>query len=101
MNITFTARVVTSTNADLVSALTAAISTLKGPLHGGAPTEVIHMLDEIGSKDNVEPWLRNMLDKGDILGFGHRVYKNYDPRAKALQLAIEKLRLMMATNNLS
>ena len=86
---TFTARVASSTQADLVSAITAAISTLKGPLHGGAPSEVIHMLDEIGDKENAESWIRNVLDNnGRLMGFGHRVYKSYDPRAKALQRVV-------------
>ena len=89
---TFTARVATSTQTDLISAIVAAICTLKGPLHGGAPSEVILMLDEIGTKENAEPWLRNVLDKGErLMGFGHRVYKSYDPRAKALQAVVADL----------
>lgn len=89
---TFTARVATSTESDLVSAIVAAISTLKGPLHGGAPSEVIHMLDEIGTKENAEPWMRKVLDAGGrLMGFGHRVYKSYDPRAKALQQAVAEM----------
>lgn len=89
---TFTARVTTSTNSDLASALTAAISTLKGPLHGGAPSEVIDMLDAIGTKDNAEAWITNVLESGGrLMGFGHRVYKNYDPRATALQRVVEQL----------
>jgi len=89
---TFTARVATSTQSDLVSAITAAISTLKGPLHGGAPSEIIHMLDAIGTKENAEPWIRNLLEHdGRLMGFGHRVYKSYDPRAKALQRVVDAL----------
>ncbi len=88
---TFTARVVTSTNADIVSAITAAIGALIGPLHGGAPSHVDDMLDEIGSEDNIEPWIRNKLDNGQrLMGFGHRVYKTYDPRAAALRKIVKK-----------
>lgn len=88
---TFTARVVTATNSDIVSAITAAVGALKGPLHGGAPSEVDNMLDHIGTKENVEPWLRDRLEKGDrIMGFGHRVYKAYDPRAAALKEVVKE-----------
>ncbi|MES2204042.1 MAG: citrate/2-methylcitrate synthase [Pseudomonadota bacterium] len=89
---TFTARVSTSTETDMLSAIVAAISTLKGPLHGGAPSEVDEMLDEIGSIENAEPWLRNAIESGNkLMGFGHRVYKTYDPRAKALQDVVATL----------
>lgn len=89
---TFTARVATSTQSDLISSIAAAISTLKGPLHGGAPSEIIHMLDAIGTQENAEPWIRNVLEQGGrLMGFGHRVYKSYDPRAKALQKVVEAL----------
>lgn len=87
----FTARVVTSTQADIISAIVAAISALKGPLHGGAPSEVEDMLDEIGSEENIEPWLRNHIESGKrIMGFGHRVYKTYDPRAVALKKVVQE-----------
>jgi len=83
---TFTARVVTSTMSDMISAVTAAIGSLKGPLHGGANTEVMKMLKEIGDINNVESWLDNALkSKRKIMGFGHRVYKVLDPRAKHLK----------------
>ena len=83
---TFTARVIASTTSDLVSAITGAIGALKGPLHGGAPALVLDMLNEIGSAENVEPWLTNALDSGDrIMGLGHRVYKAEDPRAEILR----------------
>ncbi|TAK71825.1 MAG: citrate/2-methylcitrate synthase [Gammaproteobacteria bacterium] len=83
---TFTARVVTSTRSDIVSAITAAIGALIGPLHGGAPSKVDDMLDAIGSKENAEKWIREQLEKGErLMGFGHRVYKTYDPRAAALR----------------
>jgi citrate synthase len=88
---TFTTRVVISTEADLVSAITAAIGALIGPLHGGAPSKVDDMLDAIGTEDNVEPWLRKKLESGErLMGFGHRVYKTYDPRAAALREMIKK-----------
>lgn len=83
---TFTSRVVASSESDMISAVAGAIGTMKGPLHGGAPTEVISMLDEIKVKENVEAWLRSKLDSGErIMGFGHRVYKTKDPRALALK----------------
>lgn len=59
---------------------------MKGPLHGGAPTEVFSMLDDIGAKEHAEEWLRNALERGErLMGFGHRVYRTYDPRADALR----------------
>jgi citrate synthase len=83
---TFTARVVTSTMSDVISAVTAAIGSLKGPLHGGANTEVMKLLMEIKDIDNVESWLEQALkNKRKIMGFGHRVYKVLDPRAKHLK----------------
>jgi citrate synthase len=83
---TFTARVIASTTSDLVSAITGAIGALKGPLHGGAPSLVLDMLNEIGTVDNVEPWLTRALDNGErIMGLGHRVYKAEDPRAEILR----------------
>lgn len=88
---TFSSRVATSTRADLISAVSAAISTLKGPLHGGAPSEVDDMLEAIGTKDNAEPWIRAELEKGKrLMGFGHRVYKTQDPRAEALRTIASK-----------
>jgi citrate synthase len=83
---TFTARVVTSTKSDLISAVTAAIGSLKGPLHGGANAAVMKMLKEIDHIDNVENWLDNALaEKKKIMGFGHRVYRVFDPRATHLK----------------
>ena len=83
---TFTARVIASTTSDLVSAITGAIGALKGPLHGGAPALVLDMLNEIGTAENVEPWVTNALDNGErLMGFGHRVYKAEDPRAEILR----------------
>jgi citrate synthase len=83
---TFTARVVTSTGSDLYSAVTAAIGALKGPLHGGAPSKVLDMLDAVGSPENAEPWIRDALARKErLMGFGHRVYKTTDPRAEVLR----------------
>lgn len=83
---TFTARVCVATLSDVYSGITAAIGALKGPLHGGANEAVMKMLMEIGSVENVEPYIRRALDnKEKIMGFGHRVYKNGDPRAKHLK----------------
>lgn len=83
---TFAARVVASTESDLYSAAAAAVGAMKGPLHGGAPSEVFTLLEEIGTKENAEPVLREMLARGEkIMGFGHRVYKTVDPRAEALR----------------
>ncbi len=82
---TFTARVIVSTLSDIGSGLVGAIGALKGRLHGGAPSHVSHMIDEIGTPENAEPWLRARLDAGErLMGFGHRVYRTYDPRARAL-----------------
>ncbi len=83
---TFTARVVASTESDIVSSVVAALGALKGPLHGGAPSKVLDMLHEIGTVDNAEPWLRNAITHGGrLMGFGHRVYKTEDPRAEELR----------------
>ena len=83
---TFTARVITSTQSDIASAIVGAIGALKGPLHGGAPTEVVSQLHEIGSVDRAEKWIDEALDRGErLMGFGHRVYRAYDPRAAALR----------------
>jgi citrate synthase len=87
---TFTARVVTSTNSDLASAVCGAIGTMKGPLHGGAPSEVVDQLAQVGSVENAEKWLRGALDRHErLMGFGHRVYRAYDPRAAALRKVAE------------
>ena len=82
---TFTARVCVATLSDMYSGVTAAIGALKGPLHGGANEQVMKMLIEIGSIENVESYIREKLDnKEKIMGFGHRVYRKGDPRAKHL-----------------
>jgi citrate synthase len=89
---TFAARVTASTLSDLYSAIVSAIGTLKGPLHGGANEEAMHMLMEIGSVANVDPWLHDALaQKKKIMGFGHRVYKKGDTRAPLLKAMGEDL----------
>jgi citrate synthase len=83
---TFSGRVTAATLSDVYSAVTSAVGTLKGPLHGGANEGVIKALLEIGDLDNVEEWVKKQLaEKKRIMGFGHRVYKTFDPRAKHLQ----------------
>lgn len=83
---TFAARVTTATLTDIYSSVTSALGALKGPLHGGANEQVMKMLKEIGSIDHVEEYLQKKLDnKEKVMGFGHRVYKNGDPRAKHLR----------------
>jgi len=82
----FSARVTSSTESGLYSSIMAAIGTLKGPLHGGANERVMRMLQEIGSMDHIEPFLKEALaEKRKVMGFGHRVYKEGDPRAKILR----------------
>ena len=89
---TFTARVIISTRSDLASALCGAIGTMKGPLHGGAPSEVVDQLAKVGSVDHAEAWLNEALDRGErLMGFGHRVYRAYDPRAAALRKVAEAM----------
>jgi citrate synthase len=83
---TFSARVTVATLTDMYSAITSAIGTLKGPLHGGANEGVIHMLQEIGSEDRVDAYIADQLaQKKKIMGIGHRVYKVLDPRAPHLR----------------
>jgi citrate synthase len=89
---TFTARVVTSTGADLGAAIVAAIGALSGPLHGGAPSRALDMLDAIGTPDRAEEYVRGAVERGErIMGFGHRVYKTDDPRSLLLRSVTEQL----------
>ena len=89
---TFTARVCVATLSDIYSGITAAIGALKGPLHGGANEQVMKMLTEIGSVENVEPYIHAKLARKEkIMGFGHRVYRKGDPRAKHLKAMSKKL----------
>jgi citrate synthase len=91
-NSTFTARVIISTLSDVYSAITGAIGSLRGPLHGGANEGVMHMLNEIPSLDAVEEYVMGKLSRKEkIMGFGHRVYKAKDPRANELQELAEQL----------
>jgi citrate synthase len=83
---TFTARVVASTGADVAAALSAGVGALSGPLHGGAPSRVLTMLDEVAAEGDAERWVKRALDSGDrLMGFGHRVYRAEDPRARVLR----------------
>jgi len=83
---TFTARIIASTLADIHSAITGAIAALKGPLHGGANEESMKMLEEVGSPERAEAYIRDRLDrKQKIMGFGHAVYRTMDPRARILK----------------
>src|SRR6266849_2113384 len=89
---TFTARVITSTGSDLVSAVVGAVGALKGPLHGGAPGPALDMVFEIGDASRAEEVLRRKIEAGErLMGFGHRVYKVRDPRADVLAAAAERL----------
>jgi citrate synthase len=89
---TFTARVIASTLSDLYSAVVGAIGALKGPLHGGANEAVLHVFTEIGSAENVGPWLDTALaEKRKIMGFGHRVYKRGDSRVPTMKAALDTL----------
>ncbi|MEA2427727.1 MAG: citrate synthase [Thermoleophilaceae bacterium] len=83
---TFTARVVASTGADVAAALSAAVGALSGPLHGGAPSRVLTMLDDVEREGDAEAYVKKLLDRGDrLMGFGHRVYRAEDPRARVLR----------------
>ena len=89
---TFTARIAASTDSDPVSIVTAALCTLKGPLHGGAPGPVLDMLDDIGTPDAAAAWVGTEIEAGRrIMGIGHRVYRVRDPRAAVLEKQIERL----------
>ncbi|HKO01509.1 MAG TPA: citrate synthase/methylcitrate synthase, partial [Thermoanaerobaculia bacterium] len=89
---TFTARVIASTESDLVSAIVGAIGALKGPLHGGAPGPALDMVFEIGDASRAEAFLRRKIEAGEkLMGFGHRVYKVRDPRADVLATAAERM----------
>lgn len=89
---TFAARVVTSTQSDIYSAVTAAIGALKGPLHGGANEAVMRDMLQIGTADKAAAWLQGKLDRKDkIMGFGHRVYKNGDSRVPTMKEALKRV----------
>jgi citrate synthase len=83
---TFTARVVASTGADAAAALSSAVGALSGPLHGGAPSRVLKMLDDVEREGDAEAYVKGLLDRGErLMGFGHRVYRAEDPRARVLR----------------
>ncbi|WP_315836837.1 citrate synthase/methylcitrate synthase [Bradyrhizobium prioriisuperbiae] len=89
---TFATRVVASTHADLFASITAGYCALTGPLHGGAPEPVLEMLDAIGDRERIQPWIDDALKRGErLMGFGHRIYRVRDPRADVLKGAIERL----------
>ncbi|MEU1330558.1 citrate synthase/methylcitrate synthase [Streptomyces sp. NPDC005865] len=83
---TFTARVITSTGADVAACLVGAVGALSGPLHGGAPSRALDTLDAIGTPDRIDGWIRERVLAGDrIMGFGHPVYRTEDPRSRMLR----------------
>lgn len=89
---TFTARVVASTHANMFAAVTAGYCALTGPLHGGAPEPVLEMLDAIGTRERIGPWIDATMSRGErLMGFGHRIYRVRDPRADVLKGVIETL----------
>jgi citrate synthase len=89
---TFTARVICSTGSDLASSLVGAIGALKGPLHGGAPSYVMEQLAEVRGRDDIEEWAQELLARRErFMGFGHPVYRTYDPRARILREMAEEL----------
>jgi citrate synthase len=89
---TFVARVVASTGADVAAALSAAVGALSGPLHGGAPSRVLTMLDDVEATGDADGYVRALLDRGErLMGFGHRVYRAEDPRARVLRRTARRL----------
>ena len=89
---TFTARVAAGTGADCAACISSAIGSLSGPLHGGAPSRVLKMLDEVEKAGNAEAWVKKALDQGErLMGFGHRVYRAEDPRAAVLRRTAKAL----------
>jgi citrate synthase len=89
---TFTARVISSTGADVAAALSGAVGAMSGPLHGGAPSRVLKMLDEVEQRGDAEQWVKDALDSGQrLMGFGHRVYRAEDPRARVLRRTAREL----------
>ncbi|GAA3654808.1 citrate synthase 2 [Nocardioides ginsengisoli] len=89
---TFTARVITSTGADVAAAFSGAIGAMSGPLHGGAPSRVLHMIEEVEKTGDARAYVKNLLDSGErLMGFGHRVYRAEDPRARVLRRTAKEL----------
>src|SRR6188474_2351787 len=89
---TFTGRIVASTGADCAAAMSAAVGALSGPLHGGAPTRVLKMLDDVARSGDAHAYVKGILDRGErLMGFGHRVYRAEDPRARVLRRTAREL----------
>jgi citrate synthase len=89
---TFTARVIASTGADVAAALSGAVGALSGPLHGGAPARVLKMLDEVEQLGDADKYVKDALDRGErLMGFGHRVYRAEDPRARVLRRTSQQI----------
>jgi citrate synthase len=89
---TFTARVITSTGADVGAALSGAVGAMSGPLHGGAPSRVLHMIEEVEKTSDATAYVKRLLDEGErLMGFGHRVYRAEDPRARVLRRTAREL----------
>jgi len=89
---TFTARVIASTGADVAAALSGAIGALSGPLHGGAPSRVLHMIEEVEKSGDATGYVKGLLDRHErLMGFGHRVYRAEDPRARTLRRTAKEL----------
>jgi citrate synthase len=89
---TFTARVITSSGADVAAAVVGAMGALSGPLHGGAPSRALELLDRIGSADNAHAFVTDAVKRGEkIMGFGHRIYRTDDPRAVFLRAVAERI----------
>ena len=89
---TFTARVIASTGADVAAALSGAVGAMSGPLHGGAPSRVLHMIEGVEQSGNALTYVKGVLDRGDrLMGFGHRVYRAEDPRARVLRDTAKRL----------
>ncbi len=98
---TFTAIVVVSTLADFYSAVSSAVGSLSGRLHGGANERVFYMLNEIEDESKIEDFIREMLNKKErIMGFGHRIYKTYDPRAKIIKQFLNEISKIKGVSNL-
>jgi len=89
---TFTARVIASTGADVAASISGAIGAMSGPLHGGAPSRVLHMIEEVEKRGDARSYVKELLDKGErLMGFGHRVYRAQDPRSRTLRRTCEEL----------
>ncbi|CAB4773100.1 MAG: citrate synthase [Actinobacteria bacterium] len=89
---TFTSRVIASTGADVAAAISGAIGAMSGPLHGGAPSRVLHMIEGVEAQGDARAYVKQLLDNGErLMGFGHRVYRAEDPRARVLRRTAQEL----------